>query len=168
MVMESAIKAFAAIEFGKIFKKCIHRYANNYGYHYTHVFMLLCLDETGQEVNYKTYANAPAPVSSYEPFKSIGIPNGCRPAHRANITILDVLDVKYFHAKGYNLFAPPYILASLQRLATENNLQPSEVAVFIYTDDVDPEKDTSLVLCRIEGNEIKQMVTELKDISLLF
>lgn len=166
---ESLIKQYAAGEFSKIFKKCIQRYAKNYNIHYTHVFMMLGLDETGENVTYKTLVNTHTLPENicYEPLKSIGIPSGYRPAVRERITILNVLNVPLFHIRGYNLIAPPYIQAALLRMAEAQGLLPHQVSVFIYTDDT-IENDVSLVLCRVDGDEIKQMVSELGDISELF
>lgn len=166
---ESLIKQYAAGEFGKIFKKCIQRYAKKYNIHYTHVFMMLGLDETGENVIYKTLVNTHTLPENicYDPLKSIGIPAGYRPVVREDITILNVLDVKYFHIKGYDRLAPPYIQAAILRMAGEQGLLPHRVSVFIYTDDT-IENDISLVLCRVDGDEIKQMIGELGDISELF
>lgn len=170
----SMIKAFAAMEFSKIFKKCILRYAKKYNYHFSHVYMMLGLDETGENVTYKTYVNAPDTISSYEPIKSMNIPNNYRPAVKEHITILNVLDVLFFHIKGYDQIAPPFIQASLTRLANENNLKPQDVAVLIYYDDtvipVPPEekKDIFLILCKVDGDQIKQMIGILSDMTELF
>jgi len=154
------IKLLAAAEFEKVFKKCILRYAKKYGGDQTNVFVQLGLDRDG-DVIYNTLMYVPGEIG----YKSlIPVPEGYKPVVKEYITILNVLDARFFHHKGYEHIAPPYIKSSLERLAQELNVRPQQVSVFICTNTV----DLYLILCIVEDNEIKHMVRVIGDIAELF
>ena len=154
------IKQYVAGEFTTIFKKAILRYAKNYKSDHRNVFILLGLD-AANEVTYKTLMNQPGKL---EYVSMVPVPEGYKPTVVENLTILNVLDARFFHNKGYNLVAPPYIQKSITDLALANNMLPQETSVLICTNTV----DIYLILCKTEGNEIKQMICQIMDIAELF
>lgn len=181
------IKQFAEAEFTKIFIKCILRYAEKYSIikrpnghysgpdllenpgmcnpseHITHenVFILLGLDDQ-QEVTYKVLVN--------EPGHKLGLNPGQKPEFNESVTILDILNVRKLHLKGYDRIAPPYIKESLLRLAIEHSIDMREVSVLVCTNT----EELILILTVYDNianagkGELVRMVSRLADISELF
>jgi len=135
-----AIESFIASEFTSVFTKCILRFAEKYKSDHANVYVLLALNAQGEPV-YRMIMNQPGKLD-YPSL--VRIPEGHVPTFVEEINIKQVLDVRYFHIKGYDQLGPPYIQKSLIHLAEQNNLGVENVSVLICTNT----QDVFLFLCK--------------------
>lgn len=153
-MMESMIKAAVASEFTRIFKKCINRYAQALKTTYDKVFILLVYEPSGKEdvanVGYRLVVN-----------KDTGL------VIERSLSILEILDVRHFHMRGYDKMAPPYIEKSLLNLAESNQMDPLCTSVLVCTANT----DVFLFLYNFDkekGHLVGSSIKQLDDIEQLF
>lgn len=145
------MKNVIAQKFSDILCKCILRYAKKANVSHENLFVLLTLENDG-EPGYKIMINKPG-VLNFDPF--INIPEGHTPTVQESITILNVLDVRFFHIMGYHELAPPYISAGLKALAAQNQISESKVSALVCTNT----QDVFLILC--EWDSEKGVLTKM-------
>lgn len=103
-------------EFDKIIKKFILKYAAENKVDVTNVQILFSLQPGKQEGVFKN---------------RYSVTNGFDFKGQKELSILDLLCVRLFHARGYQIVVPPYILKALEQLSEQENIPKQDISVMI-------------------------------------